>query len=101
MDEPEEMFYGFFRESENYLKFYEGVLLAVDSLQRTGMRIVLNVFDTQQNPDSIRKYIYAASFLETDLIIGPVFPNVQKEVAAIAAKTVYLLYLLYLPSQMI
>jgi ABC-type branched-subunit amino acid transport system substrate-binding protein len=50
------------------------------------MRIVLNVFDTQQNPDSIRKFIYAASFLETDLIIGPVFPNVQKEVAAIAAK---------------
>jgi LysM repeat protein/ABC-type branched-subunit amino acid transport system substrate-binding protein len=86
MDEPEEMFYGFFRESENYLKFYEGVLLAVDSLQRSGMRIVLNVFDTQQNADSIRKFIYAESFLETDLIIGPVFPNVQKEVAAIAAK---------------
>ena len=86
MDEPEEMFYGFFRESENYLKFYEGVLLAVDSLQKSGMRIVLNVFDTQQNPDTVRKFIYAASFLETDLIIGPVFPNIQKEVAAIAAK---------------
>ena len=86
MDEPEDMFYGFYRESENYLKFYEGVLLAVDSLKRTGMRVVLNVFDTQQNADSIRKFIYAESFLETDLIVGPVFPNVQKEVAAIAAK---------------
>lgn len=85
-DEPKEMFYGFYRESENYLQFYEGVLLAVDSLKKVGMNIRLNVFDTQQNPDSIRKYIYADGFLETDLIIGPVFPQVQNEVAAIASK---------------
>ncbi len=85
-DEPEELFYSFYRESENYLKFYEGVLLAVDSLQRAGMQIVLHVIDTQQNADSIRKYIYSTNFLETDLIIGPVFPQVQDEVAAIAAK---------------
>jgi LysM repeat protein/ABC-type branched-subunit amino acid transport system substrate-binding protein len=86
MDEPEELFYSFYRDSENYLQFYEGVLLAVDSLKRAGMQIVLHVFDSQQNADSIRKYIYSSFFLETDLIIGPVFPNVQDEVAAIAAK---------------
>jgi ABC-type branched-subunit amino acid transport system substrate-binding protein len=86
VDEPEDMFYRFFKESESYLQFYEGVLLAVDSLQRAGMRIALKVFDTQQSADSIRKFIYSESFLETDLIIGPVFPNVQREVAAIAAK---------------
>lgn len=86
VDEPVEMLYNFYRDTENYLQFYEGVLLAVDSLQRAGMRIKLNVFDTQQSADSIRKFIYSTSFLETDLIIGPVFPAVQKEVAAIAAK---------------
>ncbi|MBW6537353.1 MAG: LysM peptidoglycan-binding domain-containing protein, partial [Mariniphaga sp.] len=86
LDEPIEKFHGFYRESENYLQFYEGVLLAVDSLKKAGMKIRLNVFDTQQNPDSIRKYIYAESFLETDLIIGPVFPQVQNEVSAIASK---------------
>src|SRR5690554_385475 len=85
-DEPEELFYNFYRDSENYLKFYEGVLLAVDSLQRAGMHIVLHVFDTQQNPAEIRKHIYSPNFLNTDLIIGPVFPNIQDEVAAIAAK---------------
>lgn len=85
-DEPEELFYDFYRESESYLQFYEGVLLAVDSLQRAGMQIVLHVFDSQQSPDSIRKHIYSPHFLETDLIIGPVFPHVQDEVAAIAAK---------------
>jgi LysM repeat protein/ABC-type branched-subunit amino acid transport system substrate-binding protein len=86
LDEPIEMFHGFYRESENYLQFYEGVLLAVDSLKKAGMKIRLNVFDTRQNPDSIREYIYAESFLETDLIIGPVFPQVQSEVDAIASK---------------
>ncbi len=85
-DEPEELFFDFYRDSENYMKFYEGVLLAVDSLQRAGMDIVLNVYDSQQNADSIRKHIYSESFLETDLIIGPVFPHVQNEVASIAAK---------------
>jgi len=85
-DQPVEMFYDFYRESENFLQFYEGVLLAVDSLQRAGMNIRLNVFDTQQSPDFIRQFIYADEFLETDLIIGPVYPQVQSEVAAIAAK---------------
>lgn len=85
-DEPLEMFHDFYRESENFIQFYEGVLLAVDSLQKAGMNIRLNVFDTQQNPDSIRKFIYADGFLETDLIIGPVYSQVQNEVATIAAK---------------
>jgi LysM repeat protein/ABC-type branched-subunit amino acid transport system substrate-binding protein len=86
IDEPEEMYYNFFRESENYLQFYEGVLLAVDSLQRAGMRIILNVFDSQLSADSIRRFIHSPQFLRTDLIIGPVFSHVQSEVAAIAAK---------------
>jgi len=86
IDEPEEIFHGFYRESENFIQFYEGVLLAVDSLRKAGMQIKLNVFDTQQNPDSIRKFIYREEFLNTDLIIGPVYARVQDEVASIAAK---------------
>jgi LysM repeat protein/ABC-type branched-subunit amino acid transport system substrate-binding protein len=86
IDEPEESLYEFYRESENFLEFYEGVLLAVDSLRNTGMRIRLNVFDTRQDPVSVRKSIYSDEFLQTDLIIGPVYPQVQKEVSSIASK---------------
>ncbi len=82
----EALFHRFYKESEHYLQFYEGVLLAVDSLQRAGMNIRIKVCDTQQNPDSVRSFLFSGNFLETDLIIGPVFPDVQKEVAAIAAK---------------
>lgn len=85
-EEPKEIFYRFFRDSKNFLQFYEGVLLAVDSLKKEGMNIRLNVYDTQQNPDSVRKIIHSDQFIRTDLIIGPVYPEVQDEVAAIAAK---------------
>ncbi len=85
-DEPEDMFFGFYRNTQNYLQFYEGVLLAVDSMQNAGMHVRLHVFDTQQNRDSVQKFIYADDFLETDLIIGPVFQEVQGDVADIAAK---------------
>lgn len=84
--EPKELFKKFYRNSESFVQFYEGVLLAVDSLQKSGMQINLNVFDTQRSADSIRKFIFSDEFLETDLIIGPIYQNVQKEVAQIAAK---------------
>jgi LysM repeat protein/ABC-type branched-subunit amino acid transport system substrate-binding protein len=81
-----EMFHGFYRNSEDFLQFYEGVLVAVDSMQKAGMNVRLNVYDTQQNPDSIRDIIYDENFLKTDLIVGPVYPNVQREVSEIASK---------------
>lgn len=86
LEQRKELFKRFYGNSESFVQFYEGVLLAVDSMQKSGMNIHLNVFDTQRKADSIRQYIYSEEFLETDLIIGPVYQNVQKEVAAIAAK---------------
>lgn len=85
-EERKELFKRFYGSSESFVQFYEGVLLAVDSMQKVGMHIKLDVFDTQRNTDSIRQFIYSEDFLETDLIIGPVYQNVQKEVAQIAAK---------------
>lgn len=84
--EQKELFKQFYRNSESFIEFYEGVLIAVDSMQNRGMNIRLHVFDTQRNIDSVRQFISSVDFLETDLIIGPVYERVQKEVAAIAAK---------------
>ncbi len=75
----------FYGKSENFLQFYEGVLLAVDSMQKAGMKIKLHVFDTKDNPAQIREVIQTEKFKSTDLIIGPVYENVQTEVARIAS----------------
>ncbi len=84
-ENPVHLFKQFYGNSENFLQFYEGVLLAVDSVQKAGMKIKLNVYDTRDNPESIRKVINNEAFLQTDLIIGPVYENLQKDVAGIAA----------------
>ncbi|HSO88949.1 MAG TPA: LysM peptidoglycan-binding domain-containing protein [Draconibacterium sp.] len=85
-EKPVQLLKKFYGNSENFLQFYEGVLIAVDSMQKAGMNITLNVFDTKDNPESVRKVINSEAFLETDLIIGPVYENVQKEVAQIATQ---------------
>lgn len=81
-----EVFKKFYGNTENFVQFYEGVLLALDRLQREGMDIHLKVFDTQHNADSVRQFIYNPDFLSTDLIIGPIYPDVQAEVSQLSAK---------------
>ncbi len=80
------VFKKFFGGSENFIQFYEGALLAVEQLQMTGINVKLHVFDTEQRAASIRKYLFSEDFLETDLIIGPIYPEVQVDVANLAAK---------------
>ncbi|MGQ8336646.1 LysM peptidoglycan-binding domain-containing protein [Sunxiuqinia sp. A32] len=72
--------------SENFMQFYEGVLLAVDSLQEAGMRVNLHVFDTNQDQQVIDSLLHLDIFRELDLIIGPVFPNLQGIVADYSSK---------------
>lgn len=86
MEERKELFKQFYGGSENFIQFYEGVLLAVDTLQRAGVEVNLNVYDTQRNVDSVRKVVYDEQFLQNDLIIGPIYPNLQTDVAQLAAK---------------
>lgn len=70
--------------SENFVHFYEGVLLAVDSLKRAGMNIQLHVFDTNQEQAVVDSIIRLDMFRKMDLIIGPVYPELQDPVASFA-----------------
>jgi len=84
--ERKDVFKRFYRNTENFIQFYEGVLLAAKNLKEQGIEVQLQVFDSQRNADSIREIIAQPEFLQTDLIIGPIYPAVQKEIAQIAAK---------------
>ncbi len=72
--------------SENFMHFYEGVLMAVDSLRRQNKKIELFVFDTGRDSMSVKSLIQKDIFLEMDLIIGPVFPEMQSAISAFSAK---------------
>jgi len=68
-----------------FLEFYEGVLIAVDSLRSKGMNIELDVFDAS-NSAMINALLQLEEFRNLNLIIGPVYPELQENVAAFAAK---------------
>ncbi len=68
-----------------FLEFYEGALLAMDSLQRKGMNVELYVFDVS-NQKMINALVQMDEFRDLNLIIGPVYPELQETVASFAAK---------------
>lgn len=73
------------QKAEGFLEFYEGALLAIDSLQRKGMNIELSVFDVS-NQQTINALLQMDEFRDLNLIIGPVYPELQESVASFAAK---------------
>jgi len=73
------------QKAESFIEFYEGVILAVDSMQRNGMNIELFVFDVS-NQEMINALLLLDEFRDLNLIIGPVYPELQESVASFAAK---------------
>lgn len=84
--ERKEKFKRFYGSTENFVQFYEGVLLGIERLREEGIEVNLHVYDTQRQADSIRSVIATPEFLSTDLIIGPIYSRVQQDIAQVAAK---------------
>ena len=61
-------------QSVNFLEFFEGSLLAVDSLARTGMRMDLRFYDTRKSTDRTRSLLENNELENFDLFIGPFYP---------------------------
>lgn len=67
--------------SEQFLYFYEGILLAVDSLKHKGYKVDIHVFDTERSVEKMYSVTEELNRLDPDLIIGPVYASVFKVVA--------------------
>lgn len=67
--------------TEQFLSFYEGILLAVDSLKKMGRQIHLHVFDSEKNPAKMQSLADELDRLVPDLIIGPIYSSVAKVLA--------------------
>jgi len=59
--------------SQNFIRFYEGMLVALDSLSNKGVSVRLKVFDTADDPDKVKHILSDNSLENLDLIIGPVY----------------------------
>ena len=58
-------------KSELYTEYYQGFLLAVDSLKRKGYSINLSAYDTEGSADVVRSILQKPQMTTMDLIIAP------------------------------
>ena len=62
--------------------FYLGSEIAIDSLRNQGIKIEINVFDTQKNRSKIRTILSENNLNENDVIIGPLYSEEAEIVAS-------------------
>jgi len=67
-----------------FLPFYNGVRLAIDSLKRSGLNVDLYVYDVDQEISKTIKVLQDKELQEVDLIIGPFFRSSFKYVSSFA-----------------
>lgn len=60
--------------NSNYLEFYQGFLIGLDSVKRAGYSVRLDLFNTERSADAVRRIVEEdAAFSDADLIVGPVY----------------------------
>ncbi|HBF87152.1 MAG TPA: hypothetical protein DDX39_00815 [Bacteroidales bacterium] len=60
-----------FYPNSHFIEFYEGVLLALDTLRKEGKNVLLQVFDTKNDSAKIVEILNKPELKTVDLIIGP------------------------------
>ncbi len=70
--------------TKKFLEFYQGFLLAVDSLRKQGISFNLYTYDSGKNEAEIRKILEKNELKNLDLLIGPAYTSQIKPMADFA-----------------
>ena len=70
---------------DRFLEFYEGSLLAINDLQKQGLRIESYIYDIEKNDITLQATLKNSALKNVDAIIGPAYPA-QVELVAQFAK---------------
>ncbi|TCC86944.1 amino acid ABC transporter substrate-binding protein [Pedobacter frigiditerrae] len=71
-------------KSDMALDFYQGVMLGIDSAAANGLNFKLNVFDSRDENSQIASLLKKETLKNSNLIIGPVFPEGMKYMTSYA-----------------
>ncbi|OQY03649.1 MAG: hypothetical protein B6I20_04580 [Bacteroidetes bacterium 4572_117] len=75
----------YYKKTEKFYEFYQGVLLAAERLKKSGVSIELYVYDTKANSGEVRTILNKSELENMDIIIGP-FHSENFKLAANFAK---------------
>lgn len=73
-------------EQIRMVEYYEGFLMAVDSLKGKGVSIDLFTYDTRNNASDVKTILAKNEMKDMDIIFGPAYPDQVKAVADFAKK---------------
>ena len=68
------------KKNQYALDLYQGMRMAQDSLERAGIRIELNAYDTERNPEKLRSVLSLPELAQSDVLVGPLFTDEFKSV---------------------
>ncbi len=71
-------------QSEHFLEFFQGTLLAIDSIRASGMKLDVRYFDTRKSMDRTLSILMDNDMERFDLFIGPFYPYNLEVVSAFA-----------------
>jgi len=75
-----------YTRSKNFVNFYEGFILALDSFANAGMKIKLNVYDTRNGSFVVDSVIKNSNLSNSDLVVGPIDTKYQKSISGYCYK---------------
>ncbi len=67
-------------------EFYQGFLLGVEELKKSGKRVKVNLFDTKRSSSTVREITQSEEFKQSNLIVGPVYEDLMGEVVKYAER---------------
>ena len=73
-------------EQVRMVEYYEGFLMAVDSLKKQGVSIDLYTYDSGKSTASVNKILNKTEMQDMDIIFGPAYPEQVKPMAEFAQK---------------
>ena len=75
-----------FQEDKRMVEYYEGFLMAVDSLKRTGTSLDLYVYDSGKEVSTLNAILSKNEMKKMDIIFGPMHQNQIKPLSDFAKK---------------
>ncbi|HZY78166.1 MAG TPA: ABC transporter substrate-binding protein [Cyclobacteriaceae bacterium] len=69
------------RQNQSVLEMYQGMRMAVDTLEKKGIHIDLRSYDTERDPVALKKILEAPELKNSDMIVGPLFAEQIKAVS--------------------
>jgi len=66
--------------------FYQGFLMAADSLAKAGLNVNIYIYDTRRDTATIATIFEKNEFMDMDLVVGPLYPNTINFTSKICAQ---------------